>query len=344
MSSKKNSKLKNLKNYLKLGRSFGTTNTWGAIFVGVLTSSVIINAKNIEPLKILADAFRVLAISFFAHAYMGAINEYWHIEEDKKHPQYKYKPLVRGDISKKNAKIYIYFCLIFAIVLSFAFYRNYSTIFLVLGAAFGTLYTIKGKYISWAYDLTPSVGAAFLIFYGATTIGQISSVTIVAAICAFLLSMYSEWVDGMKDVETDKKFKVPTTAVRWGYNHNKPLTIKDPNFIYFLIILISLDIVYSMPYFFKLLSPTYFYIFLLLVVPMQGYLVYKIHGKQNKESLRRHPIIFIGTTMFLAFVLVIDKITILGVIGIFIFVIGWVFVFSIFGIQFSQDKFLIPLK
>ena len=62
------------------------------------------------------DAFKILAVAFFAHAYIGAINEYWHIEEDKKHPQYKYKPLVRGDITKKNAKIYILFCLIAAIV------------------------------------------------------------------------------------------------------------------------------------------------------------------------------------------------------------------------------------
>ena len=48
--------------------------------------------------------------------------------------------------------------------------------------------------------------------------------------------------------------------------------------------------------------------------------------------------------MFLAFVLVIDKITIWGVLGIMIFVLGWVYVFSLFGIQFSKDKFLNPLK
>jgi 4-hydroxybenzoate polyprenyltransferase len=344
MSGKNNSKLKIVKNYLKLGRSFGTTNTWGAIFVGVLTSSVIINATYIDAFNVLLDALKVLAISFFAHAYMGAINEYWHIKEDKKHPQYKYKPLVRGDISKKNAKIYIYFCLIFAIVLSLFFYRNLSTIYLILAALFGTLYTLKGKYIPWAYDITPSIGAGFLILYGASTIGNITQVSFVAAICAFFLSVYSEWIDGMKDVETDKKFKVPTTAVRWGYNHNKRLTLKDPNFVYFLFIVISLDVVYSLPYFLNLLSPYYFYVFLVLGVPMQVYLVYKIYGKQNKETLRKHPILFIGNTMFLAFVLVIDKITIWGVLAITIFIIGWVYVFSLFGIQFSKDKLLIPIK
>ncbi|UCF50274.1 MAG: UbiA prenyltransferase family protein [Thermoplasmatales archaeon] len=350
--------MQKVKNYLKLGRSFGTTNTWGAIFIGVLTSTVMVS---------LLDAFKILAISFFAHAYIGAINEYWHIEEDKKHPQYKYKPLVRGDVSKKNAKIYIYFCLIFAIILSFVFYNNYlkitifgsaieipATVFLILAAAFGTLYTVKGKYISWAYDLTPSFGAGFLIIYGATTIGDITSTTIVAAFCAFMISVYSEWIDGMKDVDTDKKFKVPTTAVRWGYSHSKKLTFRDPNYLYFILIVISIDIAYSMPFLTKyvfsmslfpeLLTPTYFYIFIFVGVPIQCYLIYKLYGKQNKESLRKHPLLFIGTTMVLAFILVIDKIAIWGVIIILIFVLGWVYVFSLFGIQFSKDKLLFPIK
>jgi 4-hydroxybenzoate polyprenyltransferase len=335
MTGKKQKKLNIVKNYLKLGRSFGTTNTWSVIFVGVLTSSIMATY---------IDAFKILAVAFFAHAYMGTLNEYWHIDEDKKHPQYKYKPLVRGDITKKNAKIYMYFCLITAIILSFVFYQNISIIYLLIGAAFGTLYTIKGKYISWAYDVTPSIGAAFLILYGATTIGNITSVSIVAAVCAFLLSVYAEWIDGMKDVDTDRKFKVPTTAVRWGYTHKKPLTFRDPNFLYYLIVLISFDIVYSIPFFLNLLTPTYFYIFIFVGLPIQIYLTYKLYGTQNKESLRKHPIIFISTTASLAFVLVIDKATIWGVIALILFAIGWVCVFSLFGIQFSQDKFLHPKK
>ena len=335
MKSKGRGKLHTVKNYLKLGRSFGTTNTWGAIFLGVLTSSAMAS---------FVDALKILPIAFFAHAYIGAINEYWHIEEDKKHPQYKYKPLVRGDISKRNALIYIYFCLIMAILISILFYNNFSTVFLILGAVFGTLYTVKGKYIAWAYDLTPSFGAAFIIIYGATTIGNITSITIVAAICAFFISVYSEWIDGMKDVDTDKKFKVPTTAVRWGYSHNKHLDLKDPNLLYFIAIVLILDIVYSLPFFLNFVSPTYFYIFLIIGVPIQVYLIYKLFGKQNKESLRKHPLLFLGTMMSMGFVLVIDKIQIWGVLIIILFIIGWVYIFSLFGIQFSKDKFIIPLK
>ena len=237
MNSNKGNLVKSIKDYLKLGRLFGAATIYACILIGALTSTANVT---------LLDAGKLLLIAIFSHAFIGAMNEYCNIEEDKNNPQYKYKPLVRGDISKRNAKLYIFFCLFFAIILSIVFYRNFSTIFLVLAATFGTLYTLKGKYIPWAYDLTPSVGAAFLIIYGATTIGKftleetiipgITSVTIVAAVCAFFLSVYSEWVDGMKDVDTDRKFKVPTTAVRWGYNHNKRLTFKDPNFVYFLLI------------------------------------------------------------------------------------------------------------
>ena len=148
----------------------------------------------------------------------------------------------------------------------------------------------------------------------------------------------------MKDVETDKIFKVPTTAVRWGYTHDKHLSLKDPNLLYFIGIVVTLDIVYSLPFFLNLLSPTYFYIFISIGIPIQCYLVYKLFGKQNKESLRKHPLLFLGTMMSMGFVLVIDKIAIWGVLIIITFILGWVYVFSLFGIQFSQDKFSRPLK
>jgi len=321
-------KLKVIKDYLKLSRLFGTTNTWGAIFLGVLTSTG--NAT-------ILDALKILIIAFFAHAYIGAINEYWHIKEDKKTPHYQYKPIVRGDISKRNALIFIYFCLIITIFLSIVFYLNFSPIFLILAAVFGTLYTVKGKYIAWAYDITPSIGAGLLIVYGATTIGKVTSITIVAAICAFFISVYSEWIGGMKDVDTDRKFNIPTTAVRWGYTHDKHLSLKDLNLLYFIWIVVTIDIVYSMPFFLHLLSPTYFYIFLFIGIPIQCYLIYKLIGKQDVKSLRKHPLLFLGSMMFLAFVLVIDKLTIWGVLIIIAFITGWVYIFSLSGIRFSRN-------
>lgn len=321
-------RVKATRDYLKLGRLFGTTNTWGAIFLGAFTSTGTAT---------LTDAAKILMIAIFAHAYIGAINEYWHIEEDKKHPQYYYKPLVTGDISKRNALIFIYLSLIMMIILSIVFYQNLSAIALILAALFGTIYTVKGKYIPWANDTTASFGAALLIVYGAMTIGEVTSITIVAALCAFFISVYSQWIDGMKDVDTDKKFKVPTTAVRWGYTHDKHLSLKDPNLLYFIGIVITIDVIYSLPAIYGLLSLTYFYIFLFIGIPIQIFLIYKLFGKQDKESLRKHPLIFLGSMMFLAFVLVIDKITIWGVIITLTFIVGWVYVFSLFGVCFSHN-------
>ncbi|MGF3554578.1 MAG: UbiA family prenyltransferase, partial [Thermoplasmatota archaeon] len=128
-----------MKNYLKLGRLFGATNTWGAIFLGAVTST---------SMPTIFDALKILVIAIFAHAYIGAINEYFHLEEDKNNPQYKYKPLVKGDIKQKNAIIFIYFCYLMMIVFSAFFYPNLAAFASIVTAAlFGTLYTIKGKYI-----------------------------------------------------------------------------------------------------------------------------------------------------------------------------------------------------
>ena len=336
-------RIKIIRDYLKLGRLFGTTNTWGAIFLGAWTSTA-------SPMLI--DAAKILVIAIFAHAYIGAINEYCHIEEDKNNPQYAYKPLVKGDITPQNARIYIYFCLTMMILTSIVFYPNLiAPLALISAAAFGTFYTVKGKYIVWAYDFSSSVGAALLIIFGATAIGGITSVTIIAALCAFLISVYSEWIDGMKDVDIDRKFNIPTTAVRWGYTHDKPLSILcfkenkdkkrslsigDPNLIYFIGIVITIDIIYSMPFFLGLLSATYFYIFLFIGIPIQIFLIYKLFGLQDKETLRKHPLFFLGSMMFLAFVLVIDKIAIWGLLITFLFIIGWVYVFSLMGVAFSR--------
>jgi 4-hydroxybenzoate polyprenyltransferase len=320
---------KSIKNYLKLGRFFGASTTFGCILVGALTSTANVN---------MLDAGKLLLISIMAHSYMASLNEYWHIEEDKKNPQFQYKPLVRGDITLRNALIFILFSFIMTIILTIIFYPTLlSFIFIILAAAFGTLYTVKGKYIAWLYDFTPSIGAFFLVIYGATAKGEITSITIVAAICAFFVSVYGEWIGGMKDVDIDRKFNVQTTAVRWNYLYEKPLSFHDPNFLYFLWIVISIDIFYSMPFLFHLISPTYFYIFLLIAIPVQFYLIYKLYGKQNKESLRKHPLFFLGSMNFLAFLLVIDKITILGVMIILAFILGWVYVFSLFRITFSKD-------
>lgn len=328
MSSDKGNLVSSIKDYLKLGRLFGASATFAAILFGALTSTANIT---------LLDAGKLLLIAIFAHAYMGALNEYWHVKEDKNNPQFQYKPLVQGNITPRNALIFMVFCYIMTILLSIVFYPTLlSLIVIILAGAFGTFYTVKGKYIAWLYDFSPSMGSVFLVIYGAMAKGEITSITIVGTFCAFFVSVYSEWIGGLKDVDIDKKFNVPTTAVRWGYSHDKLLSIKDPNFLYFIWVVISIDIIYSIPFFLHLLSPTYFYIFLFIGIPIQCYLLYKLFGKQDGESLRMHPILFLSTMMFLTFVLVIDKITIWGVFITVAFILGWVYVLSLFGISFSR--------
>ena len=318
-----------IKNYLELGRLFGAANPIGALLLGAFTST-----GNTT----LLDAAKIIVIGIFAHAYMEAINEYCHIEEDRNNPQFQYRPIVRGDIKPKNALFFSVFCFIFTILFSLIFFpKLLPLIFILLAGLLGTFYTIKGKYIPWAYDFSASVGAAFLVVYGSTAIGEITLITVIAVLFVFLVSVYGEWIGGMKDVDIDRKFNVPTTAVRWGYSHDKPLTLKDPNLLYFIGIVISIDIVYSLAAIYRLLSPTYFYIFLFIGLPIQFYLIYKLFGKQDKETLRKHPYIFLGSMMFLAFVLVIDKITIWGVLVIMAFLLSWVYIFSLAGIRFSID-------
>jgi len=101
MSSNKGNLVKSIKDYLKLGRLFGASTIFAGILLGTFTSTANAN---------LLDAGKLLLIAIFAHACMASINEYWHVEEDKNNPQFQYKPLVRGDITPRNASIFILFC------------------------------------------------------------------------------------------------------------------------------------------------------------------------------------------------------------------------------------------
>ena len=320
---------KTIRNYLELSRLFGAINPISAILIGALASTVGIT---------LIDVVVIILIGILAHAYVESINDYCHLGEDSNDPEFQYRPLVSGEIKPKNALIFSLFCFIFTVTLSVIFYpKLLPLIFILLAALFGTIYTIKGKYIPWAYDFSASIGAGFLVLYGATLAGDITMIAVILSIIVFLVAVYGEWIGAMKDVDIDRKFNVPTTAVRWGYTHDKPLTLRDPNLQYFIGILIALDIFYLLPVIYNLVSQTYLYIFLVIGIPTQFYLIYRLFGIQNKDTIRKHPYIFLSSMIFLAFALLIDKITIYVILAIMVFIVIWVYVFSLIGIRYCID-------
>jgi len=237
-----------IRNYLELGRFFAAVNPVSAILIGALASTVGIT---------LIDVVLIILIGIFAHAYVESINDYCHLEEDSADPEFQYRPLVSGEITPKNALIFSISCLIITVAISMIFYpKLLSLILILLAIFFGTFYTIKGKFIPWAYDFSASIGAGFLVLYGAALAGDITMIAVILSIIVFLVTVYGEWIGAMKDVDIDRKFNVPTTAVRWGYTHDKPLTLRDPNLQYFIGILIALDIFYLLPVIYNLVSQT----------------------------------------------------------------------------------------
>ena len=318
-----------IRNYLVLGRFFAAVNPMSAILIGALASTGGIT---------LIDVVLIFLIGIFGHAYVESINDYCHLEEDRVDPEFQYRPLVSGEITPKNALIFSISCIIITVTISMIFYpKLLSRILILLAIFFGTFYTIKGKFIPWGYDFSASIGAGFLVLYGATLTGDITMIAINLSIIVFLVTVYGEWIGAMKDVDIDRKFNVPTTAVRWGYTHDKPLTLRDPNLQYFIAILIALDIFYLFPVICNFVSQTYLYIFLVVGIPIQFYLVYRLLGIQSKDTIRKHPYIFLPSMIFLAFALLIDKITIFGIVSIMAFIVAWVYVFSLTGIRYCTN-------
>lgn len=315
--------------YLQFFRLFGAGITTVAFLVGALTVAAPI-APGVVALLVVA--------AILTHAWMGGLHELVHQGEDKKNPDYAYKPTVTGSLTKNEMLTALFIVVTAGTLFTAVAFGSLALMALFAWQFCGWLYAAYGKYRTIAYDVVPAIGASFIVLYGAVAVGSPTPLTWVAMACGFFISVYGQWINGLKDVISDSRVGVGSVAVVSGFSASVGLTARSPAFLQLVVTTVALDIVYLVPAVLGWIPPTYAYLFAVLVLPLQVYLIH--HIMKPNVNYRMQGVAFVTATLFMASILVFHVIQ-LWSLAIFVFALAWYFALDAIGAGFSKGT---PLK
>ncbi len=147
------------------------------------------------------DVFEQLFYTFLLFSMVASsiyvVNDLLDVEEDKKHPTKKYRPIASGGVSKKEAKLIVFILSGFVFLTSFLFNIK---LFFVLCVYFilNILYSYKLKHIAIVDIFIISTGFVLRLFAGALVVNIELSMWII--IITFLLAIFLSLAKRRDDV------------------------------------------------------------------------------------------------------------------------------------------------
>jgi len=190
----------------------------GALGIIPVIAALVMNVSDIYSLCIL------FIIGAFSSVFGFLINDYVDIELDGFVDELKKKPLVSGEVSKKNALLiafYLSFSTFLFIALlwynqSINLYKFSALICIILAGILGTLYDVYGKQIVGS-DFFVAISVAFIFLFGALSYGQPTIIIWIIFILTFENILYMNVVqNGIKDADHDYKLGVKNIALSLG--------------------------------------------------------------------------------------------------------------------------------
>ncbi|MCU0800061.1 MAG: UbiA family prenyltransferase [Candidatus Thermoplasmatota archaeon] len=183
--------------------------------------------------------------AFFHHAWGFSLNEVMDLDIDREVGALKDKPLVSGRVGKKEAYVLSTACLL----ISFCLFAGASLLsgvnvlvplcLLLLSTIAGGIYDILGKRFILS-DIFVALWMFFLVLSSASTVGNDGfaiSVWAVVVLSSVHILFNNSVEGGLKDVENDRKCRVPTLAVETGCNYdNGKLTVTLPFFLWAVVL------------------------------------------------------------------------------------------------------------
>ncbi len=269
---------------------------------------------------------------------------------DKRSKELKERPLVKGSVSFKTAKIIILLCLISVFLIILYFYPNIVALaVIIVSFIFGFLYNIYSKKLPGS-DIFLSINMAMFLLFGAIVVTNdfqgfmdINMITWVVFALTFIhVFLMDALGGGLKDVKNDRDAGAKTIAIKLGVKANDILHIP---ILYKLIILIfdfSTIILVFIP--FILFDFEYSIFQIILVILLNVLLIFSSLKLLNFKLFNRKKIKFHNRNHELAgYVLV--PILLLNMIGIYwvlfliFFPIVW---FIVFNYIFYRDSWVNP--
>jgi len=206
--------MKKISAYAKLLRFPGI----GALGIVPVIAALTVGIYDVYDLTI------VFIIGALASVFGFLINDYVDIELDTLVDDLQKKPLVSGEVSKKNALIlafYLAFSTFFFIAVlwynqTIDYYKFMALICIILAGFLGTFYDVFGKNFVGS-DFLVAISVSLIFLFGALSFGQPNVITWIIFILTFENILYMNVVqNGIKDSDHDYKLGVKNIALTLG--------------------------------------------------------------------------------------------------------------------------------
>jgi 4-hydroxybenzoate polyprenyltransferase len=306
--------------YMGLGRVQGASTTAAVSILGAYTATGDVSILNL---------FLLIIIGYISHSTGAAINEICDIELDSKVSQLSQKPLVSGKVTQIGAISFVLLGLFFNFLIIIYFFPTVAALIFLISYSTVAFYSFKGKYLPVAFEATFPFGYAFYSIFGVYAQGDPTPLSWIVFICIFVALLFNQWQNEMKDVDTDRILKLPSLANKWGYTLGQKLTFRDPVVAYALSLKFIFYGLYLLPLLFQLVTPIYIILFLMIGIPTQIYLIRNLLRIRNRSHWVKSMILDMSLTWILGPLLIIDKIGLLGILGLLFLVIAGYFLGSL---------------
>jgi len=251
------------------------------------------------------------------------LNDIVDIKIDKNSKELSERPLVKGTISIKTAKIISLICYAIIFGIAIIFFKNlFSFLVLAFSVALGTIYDVWGKRLLGSDFVLAASIALFCLFGSLTVASNIGEFTIILSALIFTNVLFFNIVEGgFKDVENDRKSGAKTAAVALGVKTKPKISLSISFKIISILIAISTAIFVFLPlvtlsefYNFKYWYLQYFVLIILIISLFSSILKMfylksfdrkKVRDIITKQEIKRYVITDILLISFTNYLLVL---------------------------------------
>jgi len=233
------------------------------------------------------DLAWLVVISLLAHMSGAALNELWDRRLDSAVGALAQKPLVRGILSPEEAKGLVACFVPVSLLTTLAVFGVPAFLALLLASAWMVWYCTAGKRTFIVNDLAQSVGYAAFALFGALAVGAPTALTwpylgVVAA-----LVLFTQWGNNLKDADNDRRFGIPSIAVRTGVSSARGLDARHPYFMYGAAVKAAFMTFCTLPVFLVSVPMAYILIVLSLGWPVQYFTMREFIGQKTRPQYVR---------------------------------------------------------
>jgi len=305
--------------------------------------TAVIGALSVKGMSLdISSAFLLFLIGLIVNVGGQVHNDLCDLKIDKRSIDLKERPLVKGSVSIKTAKIIVFICLFLVFGLIFLFFFNiFALVVIIISFLFGLLYNLYSKKFPGA-DLFLSATMALFLLFGAIAVTNdfkgfqdIGVITwIIFVLCFVHVFLMDALGGGLKDVKNDRDSGAKTLAISVGVKANHNLLI--PLGYKLIILLFDFStIVFSLIPFLYLNFEYSIYqlVFIILLIILLVFSTYKL---LNIKSFDRKMIKYHNRNHELAGYLIVP-VVLLNIIGVLwvIFLVIFPILWFIYGLLIS---------